>query len=459
MNLSHSFVAAMLLAALSGCGRSSPVAVTAAPTATPATPIPVTVIRPESKSLKWTAEQPGTVQAFEVAPLMVKFPGYVQKVFVDIDDRVEGPEVDSDGRIVKPGTLLAKLSVPEIEEEVKLKEALVKQALSEIEVAEQNLLVASANVRSSTTHVDEMTAGERRAKADFDRWDSESRRVDVMVSRGSLDKGTGEETRNQRTAAQSAWDEARARIVSAKAAKEESDAKRKKAEAELTAARARHVATEAEARRVKALRDYSEIRAPFSGIVTGRFVHTGHFLQPNSGSRAEPLFIVSRLDPVRVQVDIPEQGADQITKNAAATVRFPALRGVEYKGKVARTSWSLNNESRTLRVEIDVPNPDGRLRPGMFANAVIPVEVANSLVIPTSAVFQQDEMNLCWVIENGKAARHQLRVGQSQGTSMEILQKRRTAGKAPWVPVDGSESIVAEPKGTLSDGAEVVIGK
>jgi HlyD family secretion protein len=436
-----------------GCSCSSAVTVQ---TAAASPTVSVVVARPEAKSVKWNIEQPGTIQAFEVAPLMVKFPGYVQKVFVDIDDRVDGPEMGSDGRIVKPGTLLAQLSVPEVVEELKLKEALVRQALSEIEVARQNLLVASANVRSADKKVDEMASGEKRTKADFERWDSESKRVDVMVSRGSVDKATGEETRNQRVSAQSAWDEAVARTVSAQAARQESEAKVRRAEAEIKAAEARHVAAEAEARRVKALKDYTEIRAPFSGIVTGRFVHAGHFLQPASGSRAEPLFVVSRIDPVRVLVDVPEQGVDQISKNTTATIRIPALRGVEFKGKVARTSWSLNNESRTLRVEIDVPNPDGRIRPGMFANASIPVEIANSVVIPTSAVFQQDEMNLCYLVEDGKAARYQLRLGQGQTGTVEVLQKRRTAGKSPWTLIDGGEAVVAKYEGPIEDGAEVV---
>lgn len=452
--LSFGWVALLLLlAGVSGCGRSTPPAVQ---TIAPSSTVSVVVAKPETKSMRWKVEQPGTIQAYEVAPLMVKFPGYVQKVFVDIDDRVEGPELGSDGQIVKPGTLLAQLSVPEIVEELKLKEALVQQALSEIEVARQDLLVASANVQSAIKKVDEMSSGEKRAQADFERWDSESKRIDVMVTRGSVDKATGEETRNQRFAAQSAWDEAKARTVSAQAAQRESEAKVKRAEAGVKAAESRHIAAEAEARRVKALKDYTEIRAPFSGIVTGRFVHTGHFLQPTSGSRAEPLFIVSRLDPVRILVEIPEQAIDQISKSTTATIRVPALRGVEFQGKVARTSWSLNNESRTLRVEIDVPNPDARIRPGMFANASIPVEIANSIVIPTSAVFQQDEMNLCYLVEDGKAARYQLRLGQAQAGSVEVLQKRRTVGKSSWVPIDGREAVVVKYEGPIEDGGEVV---
>jgi RND family efflux transporter MFP subunit len=302
-----------------------------------------------------------------------------------------------------------------------------------------------------------MTAGERRAKSDFDRWDSEMKRVEVMVAKGSIDKGTGEETRNQRTAAQSAWDEAKARIISAQALQQESEAKRKRAEAELKAAEAKHVAAEAEVRRVQAMRDYTEIRAPFSGIVTARFVHTGYFLQPASSSRGEPLFTVSRIDPVRIFVEVPEMGVDQINKKTQATIRIPALRGVEFKGTVARTSWALNSDSRTMRVEIDVPNPDGRIRPGMFANASLPVEIANSMVIPSSAVFQQDEMNLCYMVENGKAIKHQLRLGQAQGTAVEVLQKRKLAAKSPWLAIDGSESVVVAYQGPIEDGKEVAV--
>ena len=131
---------------------------------------------------------------------------------------------------------------------------------------------------------------------------------------------------------------------------------------------------------------YTQLRAPFDGIVTKRTIDTGHFVQPAIGAKTEPLFVVEKSDTVRVFVEVPETDAAWVQKYAVATVRVPVLQNRTLTGKVTRTAGSLNRTSRTLLAEIDLPNADGTLRPGMYAYATIAAERPQVLTVPATAV-------------------------------------------------------------------------
>jgi RND family efflux transporter MFP subunit len=421
-------------------------------------PAGVTVQKPERKTIHWTIEQPGSILAYEQAPIVAKLPGYVSKMYVDIDDKVVGPQRNWFGDRVREGTLLAELSIPEIEEEAKQKEAQAVQARAEVDLARKNLVVAEANVTSAHAMTAESIAAEKQARADYDRWQSESTRIDGLVKRGTIDKQASEETRNQFLSAEGAWEKAKAHIESAQACEKESKAKKERAEVEIVTAQARQSAAEADARKLMALRQYTQIRAPFDGIVTGRYVHTGHFLQPGSTNDMKPLFTVSRIDPVRISVEVPELAAALIEKDKSeGRVRIQGLRGMEFKGLVKRTSWALNPEARTLRIEIELRNPKGTIRPGMYATATIDVELVNATVIPMSALSYRDEQAFCFIAEDGKAVEYEVQLGRTDGESMELLQKRKTVGNHIWEPIKGTEGVIVKRDGAIVDGQKVIV--
>src|SRR5262249_52591729 len=119
------------------------------------------VVRPQKKSLPKVIEQPGTVQAYESTPRYAKLAGFVKKVYVDIDDVVEGPVPASESQPARPGTLLAELSIPELEDEGRQKEALVEEANAEVEQAKKLVVVADANVVAAEAQGVEARAGAR----------------------------------------------------------------------------------------------------------------------------------------------------------------------------------------------------------------------------------------------------------------------------------------------------------
>lgn len=419
-----------------------------------AAPVAVTVAPPEKKTIRWTIEQPGSIMAYEVTPLVAKLPGYIGKIYVDIDDKVTGPRMNWIGQKKKSGTLLVDVTIPEIEQEYKQKEAMKELARHGVQLAEQNFIVAEASYKVAGQTVEEMKAGEKRAEANYQRWKGESLRVDDLVKRMVIDKQTGEETRNQYISADSSRDEAVARRTSSDATLVESQAKVKKADLEIKTALSRQAEAEADFHRLEALREYTQIRAPYDGVITARHLHTGHFLQPGNG-RNEPILTIARIDPVRIAVDVPEAAADRVSRGTKATVRVQSLRGAEFAGTVARTSWALNPDVRTLRVEIDLPNPNGRIRPGMYAYASIPVELSDVLVVPNSAIFYQDELAFCYLAENGQAVKCQLQTGQRDKDNIEVLRKKK--GKEEWSPLTERNMVIISHDGPITDGQKLTI--
>ena len=185
-------------------------------------------------------------------------------------------------------------------------------------------------------------------------------------------------------------------------------------------------------------------------------VHTGHFLQPTAGSRVEPMFVVARQDIVRVFLEVPESAADKASLGAKATVRIPAMGNREYLATITRTSRIINPETRTLRVEIDLDNKDGAIRPGVYAVVRIAVSTPNAIVVPTAAVLFADETAYCYTVENGNAIKRRVQVGKTDGGNLEILGTKPFSGPpTEYKPLTGDARIVVGNLGSLADGQPV----
>src|SRR5262245_23594123 len=312
------FLLLATVAAAVGCNRPAGGPAAAGQPEARTGPAEVKTVRPQRKTIRRTVEQPGHVEAFEQAPLQVKIAGFVRTVRVDIGDRV------------KKGAVLAELWVPEMEEELKQKEALVAVARAEIDQAQAALAAAEANVQSARAKIAEAEAGRARAQAEASRWQAQLTREQELVKRKVIEQQTLDETRFQFEAARTAAGEVEAKVQSAKAGEDESRARAEKAAADVRVAEARLKIGEAEQRRLEALLHYTRITAPFDGVVTRRTVDTGHFLQPSAGDKGEPVFVVARVDPVCVYVEVPEADAVRVAKGAVAKVRVQALGGQEF---------------------------------------------------------------------------------------------------------------------------------
>jgi RND family efflux transporter MFP subunit len=417
--------AAVLLAVAAGCHASS----SAQTQVASAGASPVAVAQPVRKAIRRESMQPGQIEAFEQTPLLAKLPSYVEKLYVDIGDHVAAEQ------------LLVELFLPELKEELRQKEAAVLQSRAEIELAAAAVRAAEAAVAAAEANVRLAEAGSIRAAADVARWQSQFLRISQLVAGGSLDRRLEDETRDSLKAAEAAQGEVRAKVEAAKAALSQSQADLAKAKAQEAVATARQENAQADLARTKALVQYTQLRAPYAGVVTERNVNRGDFVQPANSAAAKPLLAVARTDIVRIFVDVPEMDSPWVEAGWPGYVSVQALPERRVEGKVTRTSWVLG-PNRTLRTELDFPNPSGLLRPGMYATAhIVLQERPDALVLPLSAIVRQGQQASCWVVEDGQAKRTPITLGIQAGNDVEVVSGLK-----------GGELIVQSPTAGLQDG-------
>ncbi len=351
------------------------------------TPIKATL----KKTLVRLTEQPGQIEAFEQTAIHAKLTGFVKKVHVDIGDKVTGPTQVSSDQPMQPGQVLAELEMPELEAELKQKQALVAQAAAEVTQSEAAIKVAKSAKTSAEALVAESRASVERAEAMYERWKSEFERVRELVEKKAVAPKVADETEQQFKAADAGRREIAAKIKSAQAKLSESAANIEKADADLVASQSKHKVAQADEQRTQALLSYATLRAPFDGIITERHLDSGHLVQP-SGAAGKPLFVVVSADTVRISVDVPEADAGTVVAGNPAKIKVAALSATPFEGQVTRTSWTLQSASRTLRVQIDIPNANGKLRPGMYATAEIEVDRrADVMSLPKSAILKDGD--------------------------------------------------------------------
>jgi HlyD family secretion protein len=304
-------------------------------------------------------ELPGYLEPFEQADLYAKIDGFVTKWNVDIGDRV------------KKGDVLAEIHLPELEEELKLREARLILAQATVAQAKLGAQSTAAALARAKVLAQEYESAWKSAEANLEIRKADSARAAELIKVGAIDKQTFEEKLNQVKAAEAAVRHAVAKLKAAALEQKEAEAQVAKAEADITVAEAGLAVRRAEVAQVQVTLQFATIRAPFAGVVVQRHANTGEFAGPSALGKGKPLFKVARTERMRVVVHVPQNQALLVENGMQATVRMQALKGREIKGTVARTSVELEPVYRTLRVEIDLDNADGSLRPGMQVKVIL----------------------------------------------------------------------------------------
>jgi multidrug resistance efflux pump len=313
------------------------------------------------KDERSTLELPGQVEAKQQARLFSRVAGQVREVLVDIGDRV------------KAGQVLAELAVPEVEAEHQQKRALAAQAEAEVDQARRGLVAAEARIGVATVQVSEAEAAVARSRADYDYRKLAYERFRELEKTKAIDQRLVEEAQQKLEAAKATLAEAEAKVKVAKAARDVSVARRERAQADVKASQARLEVARADIIRAEAVLRFAKVLAPFDGVVTRRAVDPGAFAGPPDGGHTEPLFVVAQLDTIRVVVALPQRDVPRVGVGTQAVVRLDAFPGMELEGKVSRIAGGLDAATRTLRAEIDLPNPGDKLLPGMFGTVALTV--------------------------------------------------------------------------------------
>jgi RND family efflux transporter MFP subunit len=203
---------------------------------------------------------------------------------------------------------------------------------------------------------------------------------------------------------------------------------------------------EANVRRLEDLESFKRIYAPFSGVITRRNVDIGNLINAGNGGTAQQLFFLAQTDPLRVYVSVPEVYAASIRTGLGAYLELTQFPGQKFQGKVVRTAEAIDLGSRTLLTEVDVPNHEGQLLPGGYAQVHLAVNVTGQrMQVPVNALlFRSEGMRAVVVGANHKAHLQPLSIGRDYGTTLEVLQG-----------LSAGDWIVINPADSLEEGQQV----
>ena len=308
---------------------------------------------------------------YQNVELHAKVAGYIRNIYVDIGDHVH------------TGQVLAVLEIPELVAEVDASKAAVHHAEEEIQRSHSD--VARAEADNVALHANAV----RLVNTDKAR--------PGLIAQQELDDATAKDRASQ------------AQVEAAKSA--------------LAAAQQELEVARANQQHYSALFDYARITAPYDGVVTWRFSDTGALVQAGtSNSSGLPVVTVAQVDVLRLRIPVPESLASKVRIGDSADVHVQAT-GEHFTGKVARFTDSLDMSTRTMQVEIDVPNPTYHLQPGMYAD--VPVLAAgrqpNVLTVPINAIQRgQNKTTVLVVDAQNRVHQRQVQIGMEDANKVEI---------------------------------------
>ena len=381
-------LSAILIALLPSCGKvraksDSPVAVT------------VGVTKVTRKTLQRQITLSSELVPFQEIDVYAKESGFVKKLYVDY------------GSYVQPGQLLATLEIPELEAQMQEDQAAIKNATNEVSRAEHQLQRYQAQYKA--LHLE------------YTRLNGVFESQPGLVAQQEVDDAQGKDlaAASQVDAGESALDAARSQLL-------------------VNNARLVHD---------QALFAYSRITAPFAGVITQRYANQGTLMQAgtSSSTQAMPLVRLSQDDLFRLVIPVPESSVRYIRVGDPVEVQVPSLNR-SFPGKVARFSVDVQQDTRTMHTEVDVPNPGRLLMPGMYAETTLTLEAKeNVLAVPLEAVTRQGDQTTAYVVSGAnKVEVRVVTVGLETSTDAEAV-----SGLAE------GDSIIVSDRSGLKPGEEV----
>ena len=203
---------------------------------------------------------------------------------------------------------------------------------------------------------------------------------------------------------------------------------------------------EANVQRLKQLTNFKSLVSPTDGVITRRNVDTGDLVDAGAaGGIARALFVVTQTDPLRLYVNVPQTYAQQIKSGQTVMVSQAELRGQKFEGKLARTAASIDPLTRSMQVEISLPNKSGILLPGAFVQVDLPLQSKATLTIPNNALIIRAGAIKVAVVDAEKRVKMQVvTLGRNLGEQVEVM-----------TGLKGGARLVLNPPDALADGDQV----
>jgi len=313
----------------------------------------------------------GQFMPYQNVELHAKVAGYIRNIDVDIGDRVH------------QGQVLAVLEIPELVAQVDEARAAVHHAEEEIQRSRSDVLRAEADNVALHANAARLVSTDRVRPG--------------LIAQQELDDATAKDRSSQ------------AQVEAAKST--------------LAAAKQQLEVAKANLAHFSALSGYAKITAPYEGVVTWRFSDTGALVQAGTSSTTGlPVVTIAQIDLLRLRIPVPESMASKVRLGDPVDVHVQST-GEHFTGKVARFTNALDPSTRTMQVEIDVPNPTYRLQPGMYADVtLLSGRQANVLTVPINALQRgQDKTTVLVVDAQNRVQRRDVQTGAEDSNNVEIV--------------------------------------
>ena len=298
---------------------------------------------------------------------------YETTIYARVNGYVAKWQVDI-GDHVQKGQVLATIETPELD--------------AELEAARAQLKASQAQV------------GARRAEAEFS------------------------QTTNER------WRDSPKGVVSDQE-RESKKADYESAEARLNAAVAQVALDKSKVDQYGALAEFKQVKAPFEGTITERKIDVGNLVTAGSGSTTTPLYRMAQTDPLRVFVDVPQSASGELMNaGVPAEIRATGAVGGVFSGKIARSAESINAQARTMRVEVDMPNANHALVPGMYVNIAFKLPPRGLVEVPAAAlIFRATGTQVARVAEDGKIQFNDVAIARDNGSLVELASGAKSGDR------------------------------
>ena len=362
-----------LLPLLPACSTSKSEDAQQAQAASAPAPVVTEAAKVESRELQRSVDAVGTLDPNEEVVVSNQVEGTVEKLFVDLGDAVQS------------GQLIAQIDTRELELNVHQQEAALQQEMARVGLVDPN------------ASFDEATTSQvRQAEAAF----ADAR---IRLERTKKLTDSGVVAQQQLDAQQAQYDAADAALRSAR-----------ETVRNIRAAISARKATLALAQ--KKLAD-AKVTAPMSGFVKDRPAAAGQFLRANS-----PVVTIVQNSPLKLHADVPETAVAYVRVGRPVEFRVDAFPERKFEGKISRLSPSVDQQSRTLKLEALVNNSDGLLKPGFFTRVTVQTDRRDKVVVvPAESLINVSGIEKVFLIENGKVAERIVRSGVRMGNEIEIV--------------------------------------
>ncbi len=366
----------------------------------------VNVITPQRAPNNSSLLLPGSVVSLNQTTVYARSNGYLKRWLVDI------------GATVQKGQLLAEIESPDVDQQV-------AQAQAQVALAQANLVQNRAALDKGRSDLQQARVNLQLALQTWNRWKQ-------LVRQGAVSQQDAD-TRYATYAANLATVQSAQNTI-------------KSDEANVNAAVANVGSNQANLQRYIVLQSFNKVVAPFTGVIVARNIADGSLVTPGNGNAASGLFTIAAYNSLDVNVSVPQSLSQLLQLGQSAEVQVRELPQRVFAGKLIRTTNALDPSTRTLLSQVEVPNPEGVLRPGMYANVKFNINSPNPpFSVPDTALINNAQgMQLAIVTQDQKVHYQQVQLGRDNGTLVEV-----TSG------LNGNESLITNPTVDLTEGTPV----